>query len=1694
VEKIMKASLNHIFRTIWSDALNTWVAVSEITSAKGKRSGSCVLNAATLADNDSEAGNLVKRNRLRFKPIAITLACCFSLNAQANPIGAQVANGTASFNQSGNLLTITNSPSAIINWQSFSIGSGETTRFIQQSASSSVLNRVVGADPSALLGTLTSNGRVFLINPAGILVGQGANINVPGFVASTLNLSDSNFLAGKLNFDATPNAGAIQNNGTITTPEGGSVYLIAPQVTNNGIITTPKGETILAAGNTVQLMDTGTPGVTVQITGSGNTATNLGQIIADSGRIGMVGALVNNSGTISANSLVSQGGKVFLIATQDTYVAGQGRIEATGTTGGSIEVLGNRVAVTDNASLDASGTNGGGTILIGGDAHGANPLIQNAQDTFVGSNATINADATQNGNGGKVVVWADGLTQFNGTISAQGGAQSGNGGWVETSGKQTLGFAGLVNTTAAHGVTGTLLLDPTDITISTNANTVTMTNSSGTFTDSTVSSPYISNLNTGTLQTALASNNVIVDTSNTAGFTGGSVDNGLLGNGNITVLSSIAWNSAHSLTLLAAHDITVSQFDLLSAPLSIANAGAGALTLNAVNSITNNGTLSSGGQLSLTSGNTITNNGTLTSTFNNNATGDTFAALTTGGQSVDTVAGGILLAADNMIFGGSSNITASTGTVIFTTYTGGASIDVGGGTPALGSLLSLNFNGNVTARAKVIATVGGNITVDSAMTSWGGSEFFLAGGNVTANQSISSIDSNVMLMAGWNGSRSGALAVTQGTGNININANANVNAPSAKAIALFAGGSINIADAQVISGGNMTVNVGGNLNLIANTSQTLLQSNGTQTINFTGTGAVAHQMIIQGSNNSDHYGASANVESSGLQTISYDHTGGSAGSTLDIQVAGGNANNNSLNAYVYINNAQTGTSVCANLTNCATYSGADIQSFGGQTISASTIEVTGGRNGNGNNANIENKSSSSTDQYIHTTGLITITGGASGGYINLSYLNDGVGNEAHIQSDWTQHITAGSIALIGGGAVQGGAFLTGKVSQNITTTTNLSMTGGSSGTAGQYGFGAPAIIGEQYGANITLNIGGTLTMAGDGSTINPALIGSADGAYPVSVSITAAAISMTSGSEIGVLTNGPAGTLTMTATAGNIFEDTSSAINMAKIFAYDTTALSSSGNISLGGANQAGQVTATSDNYSITYNSDGTAHLVMTAPTGITVTSTTASGSNLYLGLLTSTGGNVSVTADGAIKDDNGSGNNITANNIYLYSTNGGVSGQLAISADTRVATGGVIDAEVDPNNLGGAAYGGISIRNVGATTATTGAPGSVVLTDNSINGGSTSFTHVGSIDDTLTSITATTKAGNISIGVTGNLTESGNISVTTPGLATVSAGGNMSITSGITTSGDLALTAGGTLDISGTSTSTSGNLTLTAPTITVEGSTSSSYNTQINASSSLTMSGGNITAYQNVNISAGSILADSYSSIYAPNNNVTAHVTGDISLNNGSYIEAGNDVSLSFASPTSTLSLNNLSYILANASLTTDLNFLTRTSGGVLIDGVSTLTTTPTGSGIFTGSYGTPAVPGAGLNVTYAQNLNQSQLVTTLAPPPTVPPPPPTSGQTAAPFVVVISTPSGTGGTMPGMLGSPGATIGGTTGTFGGTEESGSPGNGGTTGSATSNGQSDSGNGNAGSGGKGSGGDKGNAATGSDNNKGKQNAKPEKC
>ena len=244
------------------------------------------------------------------------VASVLSTAAFANPTGGTVVSGDASIVQtSPSTLTVTNSPGAILNWQSFSIAVGETTKFVQQSSTSAVLNRVVGQDPSQILGTLQSNGRVYLINPNGIIFGQGAVIDVAGLIASTLNIKDADFLAGQLKFEAGPTAGSIVNDGVIRAGNRGEVFLIAPEIRNNGTIEVENGQIVLAAGRKVTITSLDLDHISFEVQAPEDKVVNLGSLIANGGAVGVFAGQIEQKGVISATRIAQDSdGRIRLAA------------------------------------------------------------------------------------------------------------------------------------------------------------------------------------------------------------------------------------------------------------------------------------------------------------------------------------------------------------------------------------------------------------------------------------------------------------------------------------------------------------------------------------------------------------------------------------------------------------------------------------------------------------------------------------------------------------------------------------------------------------------------------------------------------------------------------------------------------------------------------------------------------------------------------------------------------------------------------------------------------------------------------------------------------------------------------------------------------------------------------------------------------------------------------------------------------------------------------------------------------------------------------------------------------------------------------------------------------------------------------------------------------------------------------------
>lgn len=397
--------MNRIYRLVWSSARNAWMVAAEGSRARGK--GTSLRNAAVAA---------AMATSLAARPLHADV-----LPANALPTAGRVAAGQASIATSGATTTVTQgSDKAILHWGTFNIGSAAAVQFVQPGAGSVALNRVVGPDPSQILGRLTANGSVFLVNPSGVLFGSGAKVDVGGLVASTLDIADNDFLAGTFRFARGASLSSVVNQGHIA---GGYVALLAPEVRNEGVIVARQGTVALAAGD----------GVTLGIAGSRLVGVEVDRASIDT--------LVENRRLIQVDE-----GTVLMSAQSARGLVG-------------------RVVNTD--AIDAQGiSTDGGTVR----------LLASSEVTHSGA---IRADAGTQGKGGDVRLVADlanpdSKTTFSGSISARGGSAGGDGGFVDTSASRVQVAGGArVDTRAAFGRRGEWLIDPTDYTIAASGGDIT---------------------------------------------------------------------------------------------------------------------------------------------------------------------------------------------------------------------------------------------------------------------------------------------------------------------------------------------------------------------------------------------------------------------------------------------------------------------------------------------------------------------------------------------------------------------------------------------------------------------------------------------------------------------------------------------------------------------------------------------------------------------------------------------------------------------------------------------------------------------------------------------------------------------------------------------------------------------------------------------------------------------------------------------------------------------------------------------------------------------------------------------------------------------------------------------------------------------------------------------------------------------
>jgi filamentous hemagglutinin family protein len=347
-----KITMNHIHRSIWNDRTGTFVAVSEMARSAGKKISSCTAVAG--------AGG-----RFRLKVLAFSLLLVCGASVYAEPTGGVVTAGSATIGGTSGEMTITQTTSNVaINWQSFGIQAGQSVQFVQPGSSSVALNRVIGSDPSNILGSLSSNGKVFLINPNGILFGHGASVNVGGLLASTMAISDADFMANNYTFSGA-GAGSVVNQGSINAADGGYVALLGANVSNQGVIAARLGTVALAAGNAVTLDMAGDKllNITVNQGAVNALVENGGMIQADGGHVLMTtqaaGSLlanaVNNTGIIQAQTIQNVKGTIMLMGGMETGVVNVGgSLDAsapTGGDGGFIETSAAHVKIASAANI-----------------------------------------------------------------------------------------------------------------------------------------------------------------------------------------------------------------------------------------------------------------------------------------------------------------------------------------------------------------------------------------------------------------------------------------------------------------------------------------------------------------------------------------------------------------------------------------------------------------------------------------------------------------------------------------------------------------------------------------------------------------------------------------------------------------------------------------------------------------------------------------------------------------------------------------------------------------------------------------------------------------------------------------------------------------------------------------------------------------------------------------------------------------------------------------------------------------------------------------------------------------------------------------------------------------------------------------------------------------------------------------------
>ena len=434
------------------------------------------------------------KSSFKFTRVKVVLITLLSINviARAAPQGAEVLDGNADIVQNGNKTTITQqSDETVIQWQSFDVEQSEKVEFVQPNTDSVVINNIVGGQASFINGEITANGQVVLINNQGFVFTGGSFLQADSLTLAAADLSqDEN---GKWLIQSTGENAKIINAGQIEV-QNGHLVLLANQVINTGEIINHFGDIKIIAdqGGFYGLDPKGITYLALpqeMVNTQSTLIDQSGTIKAEKGDVNLnvisrdeaLDAMLKHSGQTTAGALHSDEGEA--ISFESNYIELSGLLSADsilidskyslkienatlGQQAQSIELNANTIDIK-NSVLDASHSNNGGSVKIGG-MH--LDKVDQAQTVNIDEKTIINVSSNDAGNAGEAIIWSKTGTNFKGTVYAMGGSESGNGGFVEVSAKKNLHYDGFVDTTAAQGEWGTLLLDP-DIIIITDGNT-----------------------------------------------------------------------------------------------------------------------------------------------------------------------------------------------------------------------------------------------------------------------------------------------------------------------------------------------------------------------------------------------------------------------------------------------------------------------------------------------------------------------------------------------------------------------------------------------------------------------------------------------------------------------------------------------------------------------------------------------------------------------------------------------------------------------------------------------------------------------------------------------------------------------------------------------------------------------------------------------------------------------------------------------------------------------------------------------------------------------------------------------------------------------------------------------------------------------------------------------------------------------